>query len=403
MANTFLTIKMITQEALMILENNLVFGKQVNREYNDQFAKSGAKIGYSVNVRLPVKYNGTVGKNLNVEDATETFVPVTLTTQYHVDISASTADFALSIDDFSKRFLQPAVAKIANKIDTDGLALADAVYNTVGSIGAANTLKTYLEAAAKLDYEATPRDQDRAVVIGPYAQALLVDQLKGLFNDTTEVASQYKNGTMGRTAGYKFSMDQNVRLHTFGSGVGNAVIVNGASQVGATLTVSGLTGNLKAGDTFTIANVYGVNPVSLQSTGKLRQFVVLADVANAGTSLTISPAIVGPGSPYQTVTALPANSAALTFIGAAAPGTTVELGLAFHKNAFTLVTADLPLPGGVDMAARASDDQLGISVRIIRDYLPATDELVTRLDVLYGWAVLRPEFAVKIINDNAVF
>ena len=179
-------------------------------------------------------------------------------------------------------------------------------------------------------------------------------------------------------------------------------IVNGASQHGATLTIAGLVGDLNAGDTFTIDGVYAVNPVSLVSTGKLRQFVVLEDV-RGGTELTISPAIVGPGSPYQTVDALPANGASLHFIGASTPNKTVDLALAFHKDAFTLVTVDLPLPDGVDMAARASDDQLGISLRVIRDYIPTTDELVTRIDVLYGWSVLRPEFAVKIINDNDVF
>ena len=402
MANNFLTIKMITQEALMILENNLTFTKQINREYNSQFAKSGAKIGYTVNVRKPVKYIGRNGKNLSVEDVTEEFVPVSIDTQFGVDFITNTADFALSMDDFSNRYLKPAIAKIANKIDSDGLTLANKVYNTVGSIGSANTLKTYLEAAAKLDNEATHRDGDRAVVIGAYAQALLVDQLKGLFNDKVEVSKQYTEGTMGRTAGFKFSMDQNVKSHTFGSGVGSTMTVNGASQEGATLTIAGLVGNLNAGDTFTIDGVYAVNPVSLISTGKLRQFVVLEDV-RGGTELTISPAIVGPGSPYQTVVALPANGASITFIGASTPNKTVDLGLAFHKDAFTLVTVDLPLPGGVDMAARASDDQLGISLRVIRDYIPTTDELVTRIDVLYGWSVLRPDFAVKIINDNDVF
>ena len=201
---------------------------------------------------------------------------------------------------------------------------------------------------------------------------------------------------MGKTAGFKFSMDQNVQTHINGTGVANPVIVNGAGQAGGTLTVSGLTGNLKAGDTFTIAGVNGVNPMSKQSTGQLRQFVVLADVANAGTSLTISPALVATG-PYQNVTALPANGAPLTFIGGASAQ--YEIGVAFHKDAFTFASADLPLPKGLDMAARVSDSQLGISMRAISDYIIQTDQFVTRIDVLYGWALIRPELACKIISD----
>jgi len=395
--NTLLTIQMITNEALRILENNLSFTKQVNREYDSAFAKTGAKIGNTLNIRKPVKYGVTTGPALSVQNTLESSVPLVLTTQAHVDVEFSSVDLALSIDEFSDRILKPMIAELANKIDYDGLALVNQVPDAVGSPTAlADTLKVYLAAGVKLDNNGAPRDGDRAVVFGPATQAGLVDNLKGLFNDVTEVARQYKEGTMGKTAGFKFSMDQNVQTHINGTGTANPVIVNGAGQTGGTLTVSGLAGNLKAGDTFTIANVYAVNPMSKQSTGQLRQFVVLADVAIAGTSLTISPAIVTSG-PYQNVTVGPANSAPLTFIGVA--GASYEIGVAFHKDAFTFATADLPLPKGVDMAARVSDSQLGISMRAVSDYIIQTDQFVTRIDVLYGWALIRPELACKIISD----
>lgn len=395
--NNLLTIQMITNEALRILENNLSFTKQVNREYDSAFAKSGAKIGNTLNIRKPVKYGVTTGPALAVQNTVESSVPLVLTTQAHVDVEFSSVDLALSIDEFSDRILKPMIAELANKIDYDGLALVNQVPNAVGSPTAlADTLKVYLTAGVKLDNEAAPRDDQRAVVFGPATQAGLVDNLKGLFNDVTEVARQYKEGTMGRTAGFKFSMDQNVQTHINGTGTADTVIVNGAGQTGGTLTVSGLTGNLKAGDTFTIGGVFAVNPMSKQSTGQLRQFVVLADVANAGTSLSISPAIVTTG-PYKNVTAGPANSAPLTFIGVA--GASYEIGVAFHKDAFTFATADLPLPKGVNMAARVSDSQLGISMRAISDYIIATDQFVTRIDVLYGWALIRPELACKVISD----
>ena len=202
---------------------------------------------------------------------------------------------------------------------------------------------------------------------------------------------------MGKTAGFKFSMDQNVHTHINGTGVGASLTVNGAGQTGATLTVSGggSAGTFKVGDTFTIGGVFSVNPMSKQSTGQLKQFVVTAN-ANNPTALNISPAIVTSG-PYQNVSAGPAAAAPLTFIGTA--GAQYEVGVAFHKDAFTFATADLPLPKGVNMAARVSDSQLGISMRAISDYIITTDQFVTRIDVLYGWALIRPELACKIISD----
>lgn len=396
-ANNLLTIQMITNEALRILENNLAFTKQVNREYDSAFAKSGAKIGNTLNIRKPVKYGVTTGPGLSVQNTTETSTPLVLNTQAHVDVEFSSSDLALSIDEFSDRILKPMIAELANKIDMDGLALVKQVPDAVGSPTAlADTLKTYLAAGVKLDNNSTPRDDTRAVVFGPTAQAGLVDNLKGLFSDVTEVSRQYKEGTMGKTAGFKFSMDQNVQSHTNGTGVANPVLVNGASQSGSSLTVSGLTGTLKAGDTFTIAGVYAVNPMSKQSTGQLRQFVVTTDVAAAGTSVSFSPDLVATGA-TKNVTALPANNAPLTFVGGA--GATYETGVAFHKDAFTFATADLPLPKGVDMAARVSDSQLGISMRAVSDYLISSDQFVTRIDVLYGWALIRPELACKVLND----
>lgn len=401
MANTLLTIQMITNEALRVLENHLTFTKLVTRKYDDSFGKSGAKIGYTLNVRKPVKYVVTSGPALSVQDSTESSVPVTLTNQDHVDMGFTTADFALSIDDFSDRFIKPAVAQLANEVDKNGLKLAKEVANTVGDpTKVADTFRLYVQAGAFMDNESAPVDEDRNIVVGPLTQAGIVDNLKGLFNSTTQVSQQYEKGKMGVSAGFNWYMDQNVTSHTFGSGVNDPVKINGANQSGSTLVISGLVGNLKKGDTFTIDGVFAVNSMSKNSTGYKRQFVVMADASEGATSIQISPAIVATG-PFQNVTALPASLANLTFIGTA--GSTVEYGLAFHKDAFTLACADLPLVNGTDMCQRVSDDQLGISIRLIRDYIPTTDQLVSRLDILYGWAALRPELAVKIISNTSAF
>jgi hypothetical protein len=398
--STFLTISMITKEALRILENNLAFTKRVNRQYDDKFAVEGAKIGYVVNARKPVRYIVTTGQALNIQDSTETQVPVTLTTQDHVDFQFSSADLALSVDDFKTRFLQPAVSALANKIDASGLSLYTQVANQVGTPGTVpNTLLVYLLAGVALDNNAAPMDEQRSIVITPKMQAYIVDALKGLFQQATEIGRQYIKGTMGTSSGFQWAMDQNIATHVVGP-LGGVPTVNGAGQTGTTLLMKAFTAaaapRLKEGDTFTIAGVFGVNPNSRQSTGDLQKFVVRGDVSSDAAGLAtvpIFPAIITSGA-YQTVDVSPADSAAITVDGAA--GVSSPQGMAFHKDAFTLVTADLPVPKGVDMGSRVSDKQLGISLRIVRAYDISSDQWPTRIDVLYGWAALRPELAVRI-------
>jgi hypothetical protein len=397
MPNVLLTISMITREALRVLENNLTFTKQVNRQYDDKFGVEGAKIGTTLNVRKPPRYIGRTGQNLVPEDAVETQVLVTLNTQFGVDLTFSSQDLALSIDDFSDRFIKPAVATVANKIDADGLALAAQIANSVGVPGTVpNALLTYLLAGVKLDENAAPMDGLRSIVISPMMQATIVDALKGLFQQSNAIAEQYMRGQMGRAIGFDWFMDQNVSTIT-GSTFSGAPAVTTAAQSGATINTNGWTSTaLKKGTVFTIAGVGAVNPQSRAATGSPQQFVVTADIADtAGAiALPISPAIVGPGTSAQNVTALPGAGALLTVVGTT--GVASPTGLAFHRDAFTLACADLPLPGGVDMAARISDKQLGMSIRMIRAYDINTDRFPCRLDILYGWAVLRQELACRI-------
>lgn len=400
MANQLLTISMITREALRILENNLTFTKYVRRDFDDSFGVAGAKIGTVLNIRKPPRYVGRVGQGLQIEDATETSVPLTLNTQRGVDIAFTSQDLALSIDDFSDRFIKPAIANVANFIDFDGLGQYLNVYNAIGTPGTVpNTLLTYLQAGQRLDEEAAPRDKQRALVISPGMQATIVDALKGLFQSSEDIAEQYEQGTMGQVIGFKWSMDQNVRVQVVGP-LGGAPAVNGAGQVGASLITNGWTAaaakRLSAGDVFTIAGVNAVNPQNKQSTGSLRQFVALTDVSSdsgGNATIPIAPAII-PAGPFQNVSQAPPNTNALTILGAA--NTNTPQGMAFHKDAFALGCADLPLPGGVDMAARVSDKQLGMSIRLVRAYDINTDRFPCRLDILYGWTTLYAELACRV-------
>jgi hypothetical protein len=391
---------MITREALRVLENNLTFTKGVNRQYDSAFAQSGAKIGDTLNIRKPARYVGRSGATLSVEDHTETSVPLQLANQFGVDVQFTSKELALSLDDFSSRFLKPAMAVVANKIDNDGMALYKSVYNQVGTPGTTpSTLRTFLDAGAKMDFEACPRDGLRSVVIGPVAQASMVDALKGLFQSSNQIKDQYEEGTMGLAGGFKWSMDQNIWNHTAGQ-QGGTPLVNGAGQTGSTLSTKGWTASaavrLKQGDIFTIAGVNAVNPQTRQSTGQLRQFVVTADFSSDGSgngSIAISPAITTSGA-FQTVDSAPADGAAITVFAPASQATPTNL--AYHRDAFCLGMADLPLPGGVDMASRISDNQLGVSVRMVRQYDIVNDRFPCRLDVLYGWKAIYPELACRI-------
>jgi hypothetical protein len=413
MSNNLLTISKITNEALMVLENELTFTSEVDRNYDDQFAVVGAKIGNTVNVRRPGRFIGTTGPALNVEDFNETSVPVTLSTQFHVDTQFTTQDLALSLDMFSDRVLKPAVAAIANRIDRDGLIMAK--NNTANIVGTAGTpptgLITYLTAGAYLDAEGAPRDGRRSCIVEPFTSATIVDSLKGLFMPAAKISEQYEKGLMGvDSAGMTWKMDQNVVSQTFGSYSTATLSTNTATFTGSltsgwastsTITIAAATAAaaLQQGDVIQIANVYAVNPQNRQAYGsnKLRNFVITAPVtiASSGSaSVTVSPAIITAGQ-FQNVSVSSTSSTAVVtpFNNT---GTVSPQNIVMHRNAFTLAVADLELPEGVHFAGRASDKEIGLSMRVVRQYTINNDSIPTRLDVLYGWAPLYPELACRV-------
>ena len=406
MSNNLLTISMITNEALMVLENELTFSSEVMRSYDDQFAVTGAKIGATLNIRRPGRFIGTSGPALNVEDFNETSSPLTLTTQFHVDTQFTTQDLALSLDAFSDRVLKPAVAAVANRIDFDGTTMAK--LNTANIVGTAGTpptsLLTYLTAQAYLDSEGAPRDGRRSCIIEPFTGATIVDSLKGLFVPNTTIGMQYAKGMMGRdSAGMNWKMDQNISAQTFGSYAGTATI-NTSTDTGILTTGWASTSSLTlsktgtftplVGDTFTIAGVFAVNPQNRQAYGsnKLRNFVITAISGNA---VTVSPAVISAGQ-FQNVSVTSPGASAVTPFNQA--GAVSPQNIVMHKNAFVLGCADLDLPDGVVFAGRASDKDLGLSMRIVRQYTINNDSIPTRVDVLYGWAPLYAELACRVAS-----
>lgn len=404
MANTVLTIDMITREALMILENNLTFTKHVSREYDDKFAVGGAKIGDTLRIRKPARYTVRSGAAASVQDHTEAYTTLQLSNQKGIDLSFTSKELTLNLDDFSQRILKPAVSQLANQIDFDGMTLYNNVSSLVGTPGTTPaTALVYLQGGQKLSEMGAPVDDMRYAVINPAANAATVDALKGLFQSSTDIAQQYKTGNMGTALGLNFSMSQNVNVHTVGP-LGGTPLVNGASQTGSSLITDGWTAaaasRLKKGDVFTIANVYAVNPQTRTSTGALQQFVVTADAssdASGNLTASIYPPMVASGA-LQTINAAPADNAALTIVGTANTG--YPQSLIFHRDAFTLACADLELAPGLPASAksRISDKRLGLSIRMQAYYDGANDVNAYRLDVLYGWACIRPELACRLVG-----
>jgi len=413
MANTIITSSIIANETLRILHNESAFLGNINTEYEDQFANKGMKAGSVVNVRQPVQYTIRDGATINIQDVNETTVPITMEAEFGIDWAFSDYDLKLSIDEFSKRYLAPAAKRLAAELD---LRIATRFYRGVANFSGTpgtpiSTAQAVLDAAVLLDNAACPRTDGRMLALTPLSNAKLVGGMSGLFNDQATQGKQLKNGMMSTNLGLDFIMSQNLPTHTVG-GLGGTPLVNGANQglinAGATdnpsaattsLVTDGWTAavanRLKRGDVFTIAGVTAVNPETKVSTGVLRQFIATADAASDGAgnlTVAIYPAIIAGGA-YQNVTARPADNAAITVLTGTA-STAYGQNLMFHRDAFTLVTADMELPKGMDMAERAVED--GVSIRFVRGYDITNNRRICRFDLLAGYGLLRPEWAVRV-------
>lgn len=405
MANSLLTIDMITREAVRLWKNSNAFLMNVDHQYDDSFAVTGAKIGASLRIRLPNDYVVTKGPALNIQDTTEQFTTLVMSTQAHVDMAFSTADRTLSLDDYSERVLAPAVNNLAGQVALDLMGAAEGgICNFVANQDAANNIlspiaSTYLNSGASLDLNSAPI-ANRKIVNSPRTEARVVAALSGLLNPASQIGRQYITGRMYDALGFLWMKDQTALIHTNGALAQASATVNGANQTGLTLTVNALANGLNVGDIITIAGVNAVNRITKQTTGELRQFAVTANVAAGATSIPIYPAIVPPvaGIPvqYQTVTASPANGAQVNPTNSLAASTSYRKNFAYCPEAVTIAMADLEIPGGVHEAAREEFD--GVSMRMITDYFIGTDQLITRLDVLYGFLWIRPEWACIVAD-----
>jgi hypothetical protein len=392
MANALLTPTAVTREALRVLHQKLNFVGSITREYDDSFARQGAKVGDTLKVRLPNQYVVRSGATLAAQDTTETTADLMVQTQKGVDLNFTSVDLTLSLDDFSDRVLEPAMSVLAANIESDAMTMYRDVYNQVNNQGAATTFNKVLQGRKILVDNLAPL-AGRTCNLNTQDNVDMVDALKGLFNDRDNLSKQYREGFMGRTAGFDFMENTLWPSHPRGA-ESTGYLVNGAGQTGGSLAVNTGTGAGSQGDVFTIAGVFRVHPETKASTGILQQFVLTAAYAGGAGSLAISPAIVTTGA-LQNVSAAPASGAQLTFAGTASVNHGISL--AYHKSAFAFATADMVMPRGVDFAAREVFD--GVSMRIVRQYDINNDKFPCRLDVLYGFKTLRPQLACRLANN----
>lgn len=451
MANQLLTISMITNTALPVLSNTCVLTDKFNRQYSDEFGNKDAQIGATVNIRRPPRYFGTFGPALNVEPSVETYVPVSLNYQFHVDIQFNTVNLLLDIARFKERFIEPACAAIGNRIDSDGAYFG--FQNTPlqgGTFGTAPTsFKAFSDARAILAFEGAPKNMTPSVVLDPLSMSSMADALKGLFNPQAKISDNFETGMVARkTAGSDWFEDQNIANQTALGTLGTPVLAGNTAATGGTAIMStgwagtgtlfttgwtASTAVITVGDVLTIKGVYPVNPQNRAQYGKaLKQFVVLppagyapmsgaavpggpafaaATLANgtfnattgvytsgsgAGAlTLTVAECVIY-GGQFQNCTAAPVSPYTLTVNAAAAATTVSPQGLLFHRDAYALAFADLPLPRTAVEAYRARDEELGLAIRIATQYTINNDAEPTRMDVLYGFSSLYRQMGYRI-------
>jgi hypothetical protein len=403
MSNSLVTIDMVTREALRIAHEKLAFIGTVDRQYDDSFAKTGAKIGQTLRVRKPNQYVRTQGSRvMDVQDQAELTGSITVATQDHVDMRFNSAELTLSIDELSKRYIEPAVSVLASGIESDFLAFATkATYNVAGTAGTAiNSLVAPGAARAKINQGLAPKD-NRAIQMDSVTMGGLVNGVASYFNPSGDIAKQYREGLIARTAMADYYENERIWTLTNSSDVtantnADALVTNGGNTVAVGDDLA--QADQVVGSVFTIAGVYACHPETKAAYRHLQQFTV---TATGTVSVTVSPTIYLSGPRQNVCSSTGAalavtdfNEKALTFVGAAS--TSYAMPLMYHKEAFQFVTADLPLMDDAHKCVRRVQD--GLSMRVWQASDIRNDELLMRIDILYGMAALRPEWACRMIG-----
>jgi hypothetical protein len=405
MSNTLSVIDMVAREALRIAHEKLTFLGTINRSYDDSYAKTGAKIGDSLRVRNPNQYVRRTGSRvMNVQEQDESTQTITASTQDGVDMRFNSAELALSIDELSKRYIEPAASVLVSGIEGDVIADATKkVYHLTGTagtvVGASGDISAIVNARAKLNQQLAPKDSNRAVQLDSVTMGSVVNGLKSLFHDGHQIKEGFREGHIARNSMADWYENEKTWTLTNGSDVSSVTldtytIVNADS----TITITGATG-VAEGASFTISGLYDVHPETKAAYSHLKQFTVLS--GSTDTALNISPTIYITGAKKNVATSTGADITASAYTTATVnmfgtASTSYRQNLMYHRDFATFVTADLPLMDDAIKCVRRNQD--GLSIRVWQGSDIRNDELLLRLDILYGWKVLRPEWACRISN-----
>lgn len=393
MANTFKVIDYVTKKALAYAHEKATFLSTINRQYDEEFGKQGMKTGDSIRIRLPEKGTIRTGRVASVQDQTEATTTLTVSTQKGFEINWNSVEAALSLDDVIERKIKPRIASLVSNIESEVLQGASKlIYQVAGTAGTppAN-LSAFGAARAKLNQQAVPKDGNRSVQMDSVTMGGMVDGLKGLFHEGKQLEEAFREGFISRNAMADWYENERTWTMTNGADVTTVTLDTYTVIEGdADLTVTGFA-TPTAGMVFTIAGVYDVHPETKAAYSHLKQFVILA--GSTATNVLISPTIYSTGA-EQNVSAMPTTTAALVFVGAAS--TSYLQNLMYHKDFMTFATVDLPLRAGADKCMRREFE--GLSLRVWEDSDITNDESMLRIDILYGWKVLRPEWACRITS-----
>lgn len=411
MSNTFKFIDMVAREALAIAHEKATFIGTTDLQYDDQFAKNGWKIGDTLRVRTPNQYTRRQGSRvMDVQDQDEQTVNITLATQDGVDMRFTSAELTLDTENpdqvaaFSKRYIEPAMATLVSGIEGDYLAYCTKrTYNVAGAAGTAiNTLAAPTAARAKLNQGLAPKGSERSLQMDSVTMGALVTGAATYFNPSGAIAEQYREGMVARTAMANFY--ENERVWTLTNSNDVTGTTDAAAQVtdgGDTIDMGDTITNAAVGSVFTVAGVYACHPETKAPYPHLQQFTV---VANASGVCTVLPKTILTGARKNMVSATGAelattdfNSKTLTFVGNASASYVQPL--MYHKDAFQFVTADLPIMDDAHKCVRRNMDGLSLRCWMASDI--RNDELLLRLDILYGYAAFRPEWASRLIGSAA--
>lgn len=414
MSNTTLTADIIAKEAVAILENELVMAKLVHRGYEEEFTKkvNGYEVGETISIRRPTDFEVREGRVAAAQDVVEGKTNFTVDKQVGVDFKFTSADLTLQIGELGDRVMKPALIQLADYVDRTLMGLYKDVPNHVTiPTGGINSFADFALAAERMDTLAIPQS-DRSAVLCPADYWALLGSQTGLYvNEAAKGA--YRNANLGMIGNIDTYMSQNVPVHTYGSRTGTDLSdttgetydsgylwANVKDQNYVTFHIDGMSasaaGILKKGDTFTLSDVYDVNPVSKERLAHLKMFTVMEDVTSASNEADVKiwPPLIVSGA-QQTVDLASGSSVldgrTVTYQGTASTG--FRQNLYFHKNAFGLVMVPMVKPpGAVDVGRRTYK---GTSVRVIPFYDGINDESMWRCDILFGVKTIDPRKAVR--------